>query len=378
MFAHGPAAAASGDEAWLRAMLDVETALARAWAQRGVIPTDAAQRIAAVCAGDFDADAIGRAAAGGGNPVIPLVAELRARLDAESAAHVHRGATSQDILDTAAVLVARRSAALALEDADAVALACRRLSERHADTPMLARTLLQPALAISFALKAASWLSGVVGARAELARAVELLPLQLGGPVGRMDAPGASADGLAEATAELLALPAPVLPWHSNRLPIARLGGAMALLCGAIGKVALDVCLLAQGEVGELREATGVGEGGSSSMAHKHNPVAAIAALACARRMPGLAATLQAAMLAEHERAAGAWQSEWETLRDGLRLTGSTLAWGRTMLERVELDPRRMRENLRQAAAREGFDESAGRADALAERALRRIAEADR
>ena len=331
------------DRAWLQAMLDFEAALAHA-----VAPPEAAAAIAEACRADgLDLAEIGRSAADKGTPVPGLLRALRARLSEEAAAHLHRGATSQDVIDTAAMLVARRALAPLLEDLEVAADACAALAERFRHVPLAGRTLLQQALPVTFGLKAAGWLSGLDEARAELAAVRDGgLTLQLGGAVGTLASLGD--DGL-EAAAEVarrLELALPALPWHTVRTRPARLACALGAAAGAMGKVARDVALLAQTEVGEAAEPAAAGRGGSSTLPHKRNPVGAVAVAACTERVPGLVATMLAAMAQEHERAVGSWQAEWETLSDLLRLTGSAAAALRQLLEGLEPDPERMRENL--------------------------------
>jgi 3-carboxy-cis,cis-muconate cycloisomerase len=319
VFAHGRGAPETGDEAWLRALLDVERVLAGATGAE--LPDEAFDPAR------FDLEAIGLAAASGGNPVIPLVDQLPDG--------AHAGATSQDILDTAMMLIAQRALTPLVEDARAVAARATFLAREHADTPMTGRTLLQQAEPTTFGRKAAAWATSVASATDTLAAVP--LPVQMGGPVGARD------DGVAAKVAQGLGLE-DAAPWQSDRVPVARLGAALGVLGGALGKVGRDVALLSQNEVGEVREGA---PGGSSSMKHKRNPVASVALVACATRTPGLVATLLAAMLGEHERAAGAWHAEWETLGDLLRLTGSAAAWGRELLDGLQVDAERMRANLR-------------------------------
>jgi 3-carboxy-cis,cis-muconate cycloisomerase len=346
IYGAGRAAIALTDEAWLQAMLDVEAALARARAAEGVVPAASAAAIAAACHAErFDLAEIGRDGARHATPVLPLVTALRDLVGPPHAEHVHHGATSQDVIDTATALVATRAARPLLEDAGAAAAAAAAGARRHRDTPMMGRTLLQQALPVSFGLVAAGWSHGVAEAAAGVREAIRRLPAQLGGPVG--SAPPALADRLA---AEL-GLAAPALPWATDRVPIARLAGALGVLAGSLGKVARDVTLLASSEVGELREGGDESAGASSTMAHKRNPVAAVSILACTKRTPGLVATILAAMEQEHQRAAGAWQSEWGTLTELLGLTGSAAAWARDLLEHLQVDPERMRLNLEDLAA---------------------------
>ena len=343
--ARGEAAAAVSDQGWLQAMLDAEAALAEALASAGLISADEADAIAAVCVAErFDAAQIAADAAGAGNPVVPLKAALTAAVVGPAAAHVHRGATSQDILDTAAMLVTARALDPLLDDLVAAREAAAELARAHRDTPLAGRTLLQQAVPVTFGLKAAGWMAGLEDARRWLNELrVERLAAQLGGAAGTLASLGEAGPAVAEAYAEALGLPEPVLPWHTLRGRIGELASALAVTSGAVAKVARDVVLLAQTEVAEVREAIG---GRSSAMPHKRNPVAAICALACAQQAPGLAATLLGAMAHEHERAAGSWHAEWRPLGDLLRSTGSAVAWVRESLEGLEVDPERMRANL--------------------------------
>jgi 3-carboxy-cis,cis-muconate cycloisomerase len=344
----GSVAACVDDGAWLQAMLDFEAALAFGLAAAGLAPASAAEAIAAKCdAGLYDVAEIGRGAGDKGTPVPGLVRALTAQLSDDAAAHVHRGATSQDVVDTAAMLVARRALSPLLADLSAAADACAALAERHRDTPAAGRTLLQQALPLTFGLKAAGWLVGLDDARAALGGIRErALALQLGGAVGTLASLGDKGLVVAAEAARRLEQAEPVLPWHTVRVRPALLSGALGAAAGLLGKIARDVTLLAQTEVGEAIEAGGDGRGGSSTLPHKRNPVAAVAAVACAERVPGLVATMLGAMAQEHERAAGAWQAEWETLSELLRLTGSAAAWVRESLESLDPEPARMRANL--------------------------------
>ncbi len=347
VLARGAVAEAVSDRAWLQAMLDVEAALARAEAAAGLVPAEDAEAIAVACdAARFDVAALGTAAAASGNPVVPLVRALGEAVGDSAARHVHRGATSQDVLDSAAMLVARRALGPLLDDLHGAAAAAAALAEQHRDTPMAGRTLMQQALPITFGLKAANWLTGLDEAAARLEEVRERrLAVQLGGAAGTLAALGdAGLDVLARLAAEL-GLAEPVLPWHTTRTRVAEVAGALGAAAGAAGKVAGDVVLLAQTEVGEVREGT-PGRGGSSTLPHKRNPVAAISARAAALRAPGLVAALLGAMAHEHERAAGAWHAEWRPLSDLLAATGSAAAWLRDCLEQLEADPARMRANL--------------------------------
>jgi 3-carboxy-cis,cis-muconate cycloisomerase len=346
LYGRGEVALQTGDDAWLQAMLDAEAALARACAAEGLIPAGAGEAIAAACDGDaYDAGEIGAQAGAGATPVIPLVAALRERVGAD-APYVHLGATSQDIVDTAAMLVAKRSLGPLLDDARAAADAAAALAREHRDTPIAGRTLMQLALPTSFGLRAAGWMSALDAAAARLAEIGDTrLAVQMGGAVGTRP------PAIAALVAADLGLADPLIPWQADRGRIGELAGAVGVLAGALAKPARDVTLLSADEVGELREGGGPGRGGSSAMAHKRNPVAAVSVIACTTRVPGLVATLLAAMPGEHERAAGAWQSEWGTLSDLLALTGSAAAWARELLENLVVVPERMAENLARLAA---------------------------
>jgi 3-carboxy-cis,cis-muconate cycloisomerase len=340
------------DRAFLRAMLDAERALAAASARAGVVPEGAAAAIAGACQADrFDPDDLGRRAEAAGNPVVPLVRDLTQAVEGEAgpeaARWVHHGATSQDIMDTAASLVANRALAPILDDLGAAAGACARLAETHRDTVMAGRTLGQQALPTTFGLKAAGWLVALEEAAAGLDRVRrERLAAQLGGAAGTLASLGPEATEVVRAYAAELGLAQPTLPWHTNRTRVAELAGALGTAAGALGKLALDVTLLAQTEVGEVTEAGGEGRGGSSTLPHKRNPVTAVLVTAAARRVPGLVATLLAAMTQEQERATGAWHAEWETQAELLRLVGGAAARTRDLLGGLEVHPERMRANL--------------------------------
>jgi 3-carboxy-cis,cis-muconate cycloisomerase len=348
VLARGRVREAVDDRAWLQAMLDVEAALARAEARAGLLPAEQAEEIARACRAErFDPAALGEAAAASGNPVVPLVRALGAVLSGPAAAAVHHGATSQDVLDSAAMLVAHRALGPLLDDLDGAAAAAAALARAHRTTLMAGRTLLQQALPVTFGVKAAGWLVGLdeAAARLEVVRTTRLAA-QLGGAAGTLAALGPAGVQVLGAFARELGLAEPVLPWHTVRTRVADLAGALGAAAGVAGKVARDVVLLAQTEVAEVREGGPPGRGGSSTLPHKRNPVAAVAALAAAEQAPGLVATLLAAMVQEHERAAGPWHAEWRPLTELLRTTGSAAAWLRDCLERLEVDPERMRHNL--------------------------------
>ncbi|MGK5448407.1 3-carboxy-cis,cis-muconate cycloisomerase [Streptomyces radiopugnans] len=353
------AEAATSDAAFLQAMLDAEAALARAQAAVGLVPATAAEAVTAAARAElFGVRDLALRARSDGNPVIPLVADLRAavaRTDPGAAEYVHRGATSQDIVDTAAMLTARRVLAAVLADLDAAAGALAGLAAGHRDTVMAGRTLTQHAVPTTFGLKAAGWYTLVREARARLAALRP--PAQLGGAAGTLAAFGAHAEvagapgpdsggvgpRLTAAYAAELRLAEPVLPWHTLRTPVADLGTALAFAVGALGKIAADVLVLSRTEIGEAAEGSG---GGSSAMPHKSNPVRASLVAAAARQAPALAAVLLGSLAAEDERPAGAWHAEWQPLRELLRLAGGAARDTAELVAGLRVFPDRMRENL--------------------------------
>ncbi|MDG4767150.1 3-carboxy-cis,cis-muconate cycloisomerase [Solwaraspora sp. WMMD406] len=345
LLAAGPVRAAVDDRAWLRALLDVEAALARAQARLGTVPQRAAETISRVCREHaFDPATIGAGATDAGNPVVPLVAALRATVGPDHARYVHAGATSQDVLDSAAMLVARRALGPLRDDVERAATAAARLAETHRDTLLPARTLLQQALPTSFGLIAAGWLSALDAATDRLTLVDgQALAVQLGGAAGTLAAFGDDGPRLVELFAADLGLAAPSLPWHTDRTRLADLAGALGTTAGSLGKIARDVTLHAQTEVGELAEER---PGGSSTLPHKRNPIAAVTVIACASQAPGLVATLLASMTQEHQRAAGAWHAEWRPLRALLESVGSAAYWLRVCLDGLRVDAVRMRSNL--------------------------------
>ncbi len=347
VLARGGVREAVSDVAWLQAMLDAEAALARAEARAGLFSSGDAEAITAACrAEDFDIGAIGRDAAATGNPVIPLVQALRDRLEGTAADHVHLGATSQDIVDTAMTLVARRALAPLTDDLEQTSEAALELAEAHRHTLMAGRTLLQQALPTTFGLKAAMWMSGLTGSWARLVEVQRTLPPQLGGAVGTLAALGTDGLTVAEHFYDELGMRSmQPFPWHTDRTRVAELAGALGAAAGAIGKPAGDIVLMAQTEVGEVREGT-PSAGGSSTLPQKRNPIAAVSAVACAEQAPGLVASLMGAMAHEHERAAGAWHAEWRPLGTLLVTVGSAASWLRESLSRLEVDATRMRANV--------------------------------
>jgi 3-carboxy-cis,cis-muconate cycloisomerase len=320
------------DAALLAAMVEVESALAEAWGE----PVD-------LTAEGLDHAAIAAGTRAGGNPVIPLVNQLRAQAG-EHADRVHRGATSQDIVDSAMMLVAARSIVAARSSLAAVADALASLADTHRHDPMVGRTLGTHAAPITFGVKVSTWLDGVTAARADLDDLT--LPVQLAGAVGTGSAfadLGGDPVALRAGVASRLGLADPGRSWQAERSPIVRLGAAAALTIGALGRIAQDVLVLARTEVGELIEGS---SGTSSAMPQKRNPTTAILIRSAALQAPGLVATLFASLVTEDERPSGAWHAEWLALRSLVRLLVESSAATVTMLGSLRVDTGRMRSNL--------------------------------
>ncbi|MFI9583704.1 3-carboxy-cis,cis-muconate cycloisomerase [Streptomyces sp. NPDC052236] len=359
VWADAPIVAVVSDGAWLQAMLDAEAALSRAQARLGTVPAAAAQVITQSARAErLDLMALAGQARQSANPVVALVREFTALVagrDADAAAYVHRGSTSQDILDTATVLVAHRALRVIRADLERIEQALAALARAHRDTLMAGRTLALHAVPTTFGLKAAGWRHLVLDAAQKLDRlSAEGLPVQLGGAAGTLagylqHAPGAEpaayVQELTEAFAAELGLSAPLLPWHVLRTPMVDLAAAAAFTCGALGKIAVDVLSLTRTEVGEVHEPAPTGRGASSAMPHKRNPVLATAIRSAALQTPQLAATVLGCMLSEDERSAGAWHAEWEPLRALLRLTGGAAHQAVELVSQLSVDTGRMRAN---------------------------------
>jgi 3-carboxy-cis,cis-muconate cycloisomerase len=362
---NGPVAALTDDTAWLRALLAFEAALAEAQADAGLATSAEAAAVRQACRPDaFDVDELGRAARADGNPVIALVRRIVALVEADTGATrpsgaavvagsaggaaslVHRGATSQDALDTAAMLLTVDALDAVEGDLRRALAAAVALAEAGRDQPMAGRTLGRQAAPITFGFKAASWAVGLARAGRGVARVRREVPaVQLGGAVGTLSVLGDRGPAVVSALARRLGLGEPAVAWHTERSRIGELAGALAVVAGAVAKVAGDVVLLGQSEVAEVRD-TEPGRGGSSAMPHKRNPVAAVAARASAASVAGPVAVLLGSMAHEHERAAGPWHAEWLPLVEALRSTGSAVAWLADALEHLEPDPAAMAANL--------------------------------
>jgi 3-carboxy-cis,cis-muconate cycloisomerase len=360
-----------GDEALLRAALAFEAALAGAEAAEGLIPEPHAELIRAACAAlRIDIPLLAEEAAHAGTLAIPLVRFLRAevaRRDEAVARHVHLGGTSQDLADTALMLQVKAGSVAISRELERIRAALVVLVERHAATPMLGRTLLQGALPITFGLKAANWLMAVHDASARFRREREAaLMLQFGGAGGSLAGLDGKGFAVAERMAAELGLLCPPLHWQSRRGGVAGLAAALAIIGGAIGKIARDISLLAQNEVAEAFEPRAEGRGGSSAMVHKRNPTGCQVALSAAIRMPHLAAAILSGLPQEHERGLGGWQAESPVIADLFQLAHGALTAMAAVLEGLEVDATRMRSNL--DAAGVGWD--TGESEALARRVL--------
>jgi len=365
--------AAFGDGNFVAAMLRFEAALARAQAAEGLIPEAAAQSIIGACKVElFDVASIVRDSRRAGSVAIPLIKALKeavGRLDADAAAFVHFGSTSQDVIDSAMSLVTREALSLIESDLDRATQALLGHAVQHAATPMLARTLMQPGSVTSFGLKCAGWAAPLVRSRLRLAAAAErAISVQLGGAVGTLAQMKDKGPAVRQRVAEALGLADSGATWHTQRDEWVGMGCELGILAGSLGKIATDIALMGQYEVGEVAEPTEPGRGGSSAMPHKRNPVAAMVALAAAHRAPQRVAALLAAMPQQHERALGGWQAElaeWPQLM--LSVHGSVHALAGA-LPGLVIDAARMRANidtlraeLPKAAADEWFDPALAR-----------------
>ncbi len=344
-------AEAFSDISVLQAMLDFEVALARAEASLKIIPDSAARTVAKVArAEEFDVAALARETLRAGTPGIPVVKALRKKvqlIDPVATNFVHWGATSQDLSDTALVLILRKCGAILDADLNRLEAALRELVRQHKDTVMLGRTLLQPAPPITLGLKAAGWLGAIRRGHARISSAFsDALVLELGGASGTLAALGKHGIEVGERVAKLLDLGYPDAPWHSHRDRLATLVCACGIVTGSLGKMARDISLLMQAEAGELAEPGGSGRGGSSTMPQKRNPIASSVTLAAANRVPGLVAGFLMQMVQEHERAVGGSQAEWSTVASIVQSTGLAIASMAEVAEGLTVNGSRMTENL--------------------------------
>ncbi len=340
------------DESVLRAMLDFESALARAEAQTGVIPKDVGHTITALAKpGSFDAAALSIAAFRAGTPAIPLVKALTdqvRRTNAEASRFVHWGATSQDVVDTTMSLLLKRAEPILIGDLLRLEKALAGLSERHKDSVMVGRTLLQAAPPVTFGLKAAGWLGPVRRGRRRLQDGFrDAAVLQFGGAIGTLASLGDRGTAVLDALSTELGLRSPSgAPWHTQRDQLGTLICACGVLTGSLGKMARDIVLLMQNEVAEASEPGGEGRGGSSTMPHKRNPTASSLTLTAAHRVPGLVASFLSAMLQEHERGLGGWQAEWPVVATVIQSTGVAISSMAEVAEGLSVDTEKMRRNI--------------------------------
>jgi 3-carboxy-cis,cis-muconate cycloisomerase len=339
------------DESCIKALLRFEAALAIAEGRTGVIPQDAAQKIAECCATEsFDLSSIAKNAAQAGNITIPLVKMLTqavARKHQDAARFVHWGATSQDAIDTGFLLQFRDALVLVEKDLARLTETLATLAGLHRTTLVVARTWMQQALPTTFGFIVAGWLDAILRHGRRLAEIrPRVLSLQFGGAVGTLAALRGDGPEVARALAAELQLTLPAAPWHAHRDRMAEIATFFGLLTGTLGKIARDISLHTQTEVAELSEPSGEGRGGSSTMPHKRNPVTCAVVLAAANRVPGLVGTILSAMPQEHERGLGSWHAEWETLPEIVRLSGGALHHLTEMLPHLEVDAKRMRQNL--------------------------------
>ena len=340
------------DVSVLQAMLDFEVTLARAEAELQIIPQSAARAIGRVARTEnYDSGVLAVETLRAGTPGIPLVKALRKRVQQEhapAADFVHWGATSQDVADTALALLLKRAAAILDADLARIERALRPFTRKHRNTVMLGRTLLQPAPPVTMGLKAGGWLASVRRGRSRLTLALsEALVLQFGGASGTLAALGNRGPRVAELIAKRLRLKLPDAPWHTHRDRLAEVVCACGILTGSLGKMARDISLLMQHEVGEASEPGGGGRGGSSTMPQKRNPIASAIALAAANRVPGLTAAFLSQMVQEHERGVGGWQAEWATVSEVIQSTGVAIASMAEVAEGLTVSPTRMKENLK-------------------------------
>ncbi|WP_306926588.1 lyase family protein [Arthrobacter globiformis] len=370
-------AALTGDRAVLAAILAVEAGWGAVLEQHDLTPAGSAAVVAhAADASRYDLADIARRAQGGGNPVIPLLADLRIQVKAldtagvGAAKAVHTSLTSQDVLDTALMLVARNTVAALLADVKGTTAVLARMAEQHADTLCVGRSLTQHSLPFTFGLRAAQWFHGLAAAARRL-EALEL-PVQFGGAAGTLAAgtvltsnagltstagltskagptsgPATDPFALSDALAAQLGLAAAPAPWHTNRLAVTSLGDAVASAVDALGKIAADVLFLSRPEVAEVAEPRAPGRGVSSAMPQKQNPVLSVLVRSAALQAPGLAAQLHlAAATFNDERPDGAWHTEWPALRQLLALALGAAGHVRELADGLQVFPEAMRRNL--------------------------------
>jgi 3-carboxy-cis,cis-muconate cycloisomerase len=338
------------DEAYVRALVEVEIALARAEARLGVIPAGAAEEIGRIEPTAIKLATLAAGTSRSGFPIIALIHELRAQLSADAAPYVHWGATTQDIMDTACVLQLRVAIDILTSRLREIARGLSELADRHRRTIVAARTHSQQALPMTFGLKAAAWLAPLTRHSQRLKEmAGRLLVVQFGGAAGTLAALGDKGLAVMRAIAGELKLGTPEMPWHAQRDSFVEFAGWLSLVTGSVGKMAQDVILMAQTEVGELSESGEAGRGGSSTMPQKSNPISSEIIIAAARMNAGLVATLHNAQIQEHERATHGWQLEWLALPQMIILTGGALKHASEMALSLRVDVQTMQRNIARA-----------------------------
>ena len=347
LFATDAMRAVFSDRARLAAMLEAEAALARAESRFGIVPPGLAAAIAAIDPASLDIAGLGAATALAGVPTIPFVKAVQARLPKELEASFHKGATTQDILDTALVLQMRRGLALLAADLDPALAGLMRLAVAHRGTGCVGRSYGQQALPLAFGYRVAVWAAGIGEAAERLPDiARRCLRASLGGPVGTLSGLGKAGPAVADAFAEALGLVRSPIAWHARRAAMVEIGTWLAILIGALAKMATDVAHLASTEVGEVAEPHVPGRGGSSAMPHKRNPVSSTVILAAHAAAPGFVTMLLTAMAIQDERPAGLWHAEWHALPGLFGLASGALAEARRLAEGLEVDADRMQANL--------------------------------
>src|SRR5258705_1955443 len=350
LFSDDEIATLLSDAAFVRALVEVEIALARAEARTGVIPANAAEQIAHAQAEKIDVAALAKGTARSGFPIIALVQELRKQVSADAAPFVHWGATTQDIMDTACVLQLRAAIKLFKPRLGEVVRHLSALADRHRNTILAARTHGQQALPVTFGLKVANWLAPLVR---HLQRIEEIQPrllvVQFGGAAGTLAALGDKGLAVTEELAKQLKLGVLAMPWHAQRDSFVEFASWLSLVTGSLGKMAQDIILMAQTEVGEIGESAERGRGGSSTMPQKANPITSELIVAAARTNASLLSALHQAQIQEHERATHGWQVEWLTLPQMIVLTGGALKHAHYLARNLQVDQGKMRENITHA-----------------------------
>jgi 3-carboxy-cis,cis-muconate cycloisomerase len=338
------------DAAFVRTLVEVEIALARAEARVDVIPVNAAEQIAKAQADKIDVAALAKGTVRSGFPIIALVQELRKQVGADAAPYVHWGATTQDIIDSACVLQLRAAADLFKPRLSEIVCHLSALADRHRNTILPGRTHGQQALPVTFGLKVAAWLAPLLR---HLQRLEEILPrllvVQFGGAAGTLAALGDKGLAVTQALADELKLAAPLMPWHAQRDGFVEFAGWLSLVTGSLGKMAQDIILMAQTEVGEVGESAEQGRGGSSTMPQKSNPITSELIIAAARTNASLLSAMHNAQIQEHERATHGWQMEWLTLPQMIALTGGALKHALYLAKNLQIDAKAMRANIARA-----------------------------